>query len=605
MPTISTLAVRLVLQSSGFGFASSGIAAGLTKIAGTSDVANQKLTETASRAAHAGWAFDKASKSARNYYRAIGQGAIGGVSLVRAITAGAKREQADADRARKSGGEAPATLIESWRKLGQVVNDAFAAFGSAFNKAAGLTDFIQRFAGTIQKLTPLLQLTGYLAGGVAGFFLRVADAVIPVIVAIEAFTGVLRLLLPLLTAWAVNRIIFWITGFNTRIILTTVLTWAWTAATTAAAAAMAVLRAISGPVWILIGVLVTAAVAALYAFWNVLKMIVAPFQWLWSSLTGTKVKIDTAQVADAADEFETARENAQRLQEQLSQQVRQFGWSEQKKQLADYIAELKKNGDITADEREARIADFQQQQQTLEVLKKMSAEAKRRQEAAKTLADMQAEIDQMGMSEAEKRLDDLRRSGTMNEQELNQARQLLYIQERKAKWMDEQKRKAEEAADLQRKAAEAAEQAAEKAAKAEADRLEKTRRWKEELARQGQALKDSVATPLEEYRKRMAEIGRLLALGAANPVDAMRAADAAGQTLEDALGGVASAVAESPKALLKGTAEAALAENRAKNPIERLTDVQKKQLEEARKAKAALDTINATLKAGKDFIANF
>lgn len=63
--------------------------------------------------------------------------------------------------------------------------------------------------------------------------------------------------------------------------------------------------------------------------------------------------------------------------------------------------------------------------------------------------------------------------------------------------------------------------------------------------------------------------------------------------------------ADAPKALLKGTAEAALAESQRKNPVEQLTDLQKKQLAEIQKQRALAERQVALLEKEKEQVAQF
>jgi hypothetical protein len=63
--------------------------------------------------------------------------------------------------------------------------------------------------------------------------------------------------------------------------------------------------------------------------------------------------------------------------------------------------------------------------------------------------------------------------------------------------------------------------------------------------------------------------------------------------------------AASPKALLKGSAEAALAEDRRKSPVDQLPDLLKKQLEEAKKQKALAEKQLAVMEKEQQRIAQF
>lgn len=596
MSTISTLAVKVSMNAMGFNLGASQMAGALANIAGQSGMANKSLKETAMSAAEAGSMFEKATRNAKNYWRAASGGAIGGISLARAIKAGAVQEKQENARMRASG-DGTKNIVgvsDAWAKLAKTVDKAFAAFGYAFNKSSGLSNFLMKVAGTMEKFLPLLELAGQMFGYVVGMILKMSEVLIPVIAAIHVLIPAFALLGKLILAMAVNALIKWLIGFNTWTIISTIATYAYAVALGVASAAMALLRAISGPVWLIIGAAVMIAVGAIWVFWHAIKLVLWPFIEAWKWLTGTPATIDTSSIQGSAEDFTAARDAAQGLADTLQNDVWRYGWSEQKKQLTDYVNELNKVGDMANDERQARIESFKANQQTLQVLEQQTAAFAKYKKDREDVEAIEKRVAQHGMSEREKTLDNMRRAGAGDDL-IGRANQALYIEERKNALAEKEKQLAEDAAKAQK---EAADQAAEAAKK----RLEDAKQWRQSIIDQGKAMKESVMTPLEKYQAKLAEITKLLALGAINPVTAMRAADLAAKEMKDGFDASVKEVA-SPQALLKGTAEAALAENRAKSPIDKLTDIQRQQLAKMGEQKAAFDTLAEFIKRGQAIIA--
>jgi len=101
-----------------------------------------------------------------------------------------------------------------------------------------------------------------------------------------------------------------------------------------------------------------------------------------------------------------------------------------------------------------------------------------------------------------------------------------------------------------------------------------------------------------EPQKRQKELAEQIAEGR----KVMQGLEQQARAIEGARG---SGLAANPQAMLKGTAQAALAESARKNPVEQLTDIQKKSLEELKKQKLLQERQLAFLEKEQERVAQF
>lgn len=644
MSTISNLFVNVTMRAAGFGAASRVMSNQMLHVAGSSNIAKQSLRETAGEAAGAAAMFDRATRSARGYLRVASGGAIGGITLARAIKAGAQQEAADNAQRRAAGNtDSLIGVSEAWRKLAESVNDAFGAFGRAFNESAGVKDLVLMAAGAVQKLIPLLSLAGRAAGAVAGWFSRLGVAIVPVIVVVKLLgfaIGALGTVITYVAMAGLTRFLLAQTELGrailaviARISLKTAAMWLLTTATTAAASAAALLKAVSWPVWMAITAAVAVAAAAIWLFWKAIQAILSPFQRLWAWLT-TPAKADNA-IAVTAEQLDEARKSVQQLKDQMQGSIDTFGMTESQKQLYEFQKALKK---LPPEEHALEIAAFKAQQAQLRGIQQVSAAIDRQiakmgswiskqKELAGSLYELAKAAKQAGMSENEKQLDNLAEKGA-GPAMLAVANHFLMLADQRTKAAEQAKKAEEQLADIRREAEQSDMTEMEKrianykllgasekqlaefrqhAAKLEADKrateaAEAAKKWRSDMAQRAEAIRKGMETPLDKHRNQLLEITKALASGNLNPVDAMKAADAAQKSFAESMGDSMAKVA-SPQALLKGSAEAALAQNLAKNPAERQTELQKQQVAEAKQLNANFTVLADAIKRGQSILA--
>jgi hypothetical protein len=305
------------------------------------------------------------------------------------------------------------------------------------------------------------------------------------------------------------------------------------------------------------------------------------------------------------------------MRDALDKRIAQSGMSEQQKQIDDYSKSLDAlRAKIGADQPNEMVAEFAKD---LAKLNAQEAALKRQADLAKSLRDIDNDWYARNLTDIEKKILALRKLGATTEQVALAAQQLAEI-EKQQKADDERKELADSILEIEKQAAAAGLSDTEKrvqaaralhateqeiarirAAGAKIEANERDKKAAEARAkavddrkREADAIKKSAEGPLETFKRKMADIQRLSAFKSANftSADAAAAAAAAEKELRESFKTKGGDI-DSPKALLKGTAEAALAEDRAKNPVEKLTDIQRQALAEAKRARAALEAMNA------------
>ena len=389
--------------------------------------------------------------------------------------------------------------------------------------------------------------------------------------------------------------------------------WAYNAAVTAGIPVTTAFLLVSGG--LVLGL--SAIAAAAYGLYQI-----------WKYFTGAPVRID---VADADERLKTTKEKLEEI-DALLQRARtradHVGLTKQQieqQELKDLLFSQSAAGE-TMPIGPAETAEFQTR---LQAEQQREASKQRQVDLENKLKAISEEAATAAQSANQKRLDELAELGATAEQLAAAAGQLQAIDQATDRMRDREQL-IRSIADVEREASVAGLSAMEKrlelarqlgateaeiarirAAQAridqasDQDKLAKSREQQRQRIRdQAERLRESVLTPMEQFEKKMADIERLRKVGAIDDKTANRAAAEAEKALRESFAGQGLGEQTSPQALLKGTAEAALAENRIKNPIERLTDIQRKQLKEATDARIALQEINRQA-ALRDIIVQF
>lgn len=626
MATISTMAIRVITQHAeaigglvALGTAVTGLATEVVR-------ANGAVQATAAAQEAAARAYSATTGEVTKF-----AGKLLGVATVAAATSKAIRMSATDE------------MRSSYERLSTAVEAAFKAFGDGFDRAAGLHQIMDALTAVVRASIGALNVLGTVLGTVVGWVaacaplaiaLAIAFKIVATAAVILAHVIITRLVVAFVTELLLGQ------ALKPTMLALTVAKYALalacgvlTAAVSVLSTALGILMAVGFPVWvaiaIIVGVVLIAITAVVAIVWG---LIYAWRQWVSEDDKNKKIEeLDKLQ-----SKMRELSQSAGATVDEVQKKIDQFGMSDMEKSIDDFI---RKNAELRQLEGETAFAEsVAVYQQALEKLEAMEASAKRQKEleeeglkrnkeryeagekAAKMRLDLDTKLAQVGMTEQQKELaafaalidkwgmlDAAQRAAAIAdfkaqqdkvsaaEKELEIKKMIADLQQEAAQaGMTEAQKKI---ADLQAAGATAEQIAAAQKALAQKEAADE----KSRLMERGKQLKDSLATPAEEYKKKMNEIGRLLAQKAIDPITAMRAADAAGKALEDAsMAAGAGRNIASPAALLKGSAEAALAEDRQKTPFEKMTDLQRKQLAENVKLnKTAKDMLAEQIKGGK------
>lgn len=604
MATITTLAIKVALNVAGYAAGAKLVAAGAEQMAGSVRASNATMNESAG-------VYDKLNASAGGYLKTIL-----GVAGAGAMVAHAVKAAAAADPTKE--------LSTGYERLTSAVTKAYETFGTAFARSADLNKTMDLLRGAVQSVTSVLSVLGSIAGAVFGWFVNTPPVFLAAAVALKA----VAIAAVFLANVMITRLIL---GMATYLLLGTAMSpmtlgmaaakLAWAAAMFVASgaagiltAAMGLLMAVGLPVWAAIAVVVLALAAAIGVVVGITYLLIQA----WKAFTGPDKTADRIANMEAfAKATDDARKAVVGMQDALDKQIRQHGMSAQAKELDDFIEKLNNWQNIAAangqDIHEAMLvwlADFQASQA---IAAKQAADDEKRKARLERMKSLQNELNSIaaenfnaGTSDLDKRLAKLQQMGASSSQ-LDWARQSLEMADAQNRAAENRRSIEQEITNLQKEAAQAGMTDAEKrldnlkrigataaeiAAAQSAMATITAAQEKKRLADQGKAMKDATLTPLEQYQKKIGEIENLLKTGTIDPITAMRAADAAQKSLDSALP-AGSRESSSPKALLRGSADAELAENRAKNPIEQLTAIQKQHLDEAKRARVNLDALAA------------
>lgn len=595
---------------------------------------NDAVKHTSTVASAASDAIDEATSSIKGYVAA----AVGAASVT-AMLANSVREyaaaQTEADTVAANGVDSlgraneVTTLAESWGELTAAVSRANTIIGGAFAATANLGGALNMVKNVVVNLTGILATLAGWMGSLFNFFANGPPVFLAFAVAVKAVAVALGILAQIIITRA-------IVGMITYMVLGTAMTpmqLAWAAASYVAAtattvlsgavwllnAALAVLAAIGAPIWVVIAAAIAAVVvvaAALYALYQLLAA---------SDPAADK----EAQMKAMGEKTREATKSVHELSDALEKKIRQFNMTDKEKELEDYNDKLQETrnlwGDAVANELLDQQSKLIDQLDALEAAKKAQEAAdEQRKDRNKALMDIDNEWYSRNLTDIEKKVLALRKVGANIEQIKIATEQLQQIEAQK-KSDEDKKSIAQSIAEIEKEAAEFGMSALEKriaAAQAigsqEADILRIKKAGQEieareagkkkadevakrvtEHAKEAAKLKETVEGPLGAYKKKLEDIKRLREVGAISGDIAMRAEAAAQKDLMDATKSSGGSL-ESPKALLKGSAEAELATNRAGTPIEKLTALQKQQLSEAEKARRQLEEINKKTQEAQD-----
>ena len=631
MPTISTLAVKLILDTTAFATNTVRTAGGINRLHATIEDTDHGLRRLANASDLVTGKFDRATASARGYLRTLAGIGGGTLTLVKSIKAFSEAQLRERQVARAAGNHADVLIIaDAWAELRETVDEAYTTFGRAFAESGNLMRTLEMLTSIVQRLEPVI----FVFGSALGFTWNVLANYPPVVLMVAIAAGALKAVLLLLVRVIIGRLLI---GFVTWAILgrrLTLLQLIWLGVTKAKTVAMV---AYAAAIWAY-NAAVTAGIPVTTAFLLVsgglvlgLSAIAAAaygMYQIWKYFTGAPVRID---VADADERLKTTKEKLEEI-DALLQRARtradHVGLTKQQieqQELKDLLFSQSAAGE-TMPIGPAETAEFQTR---LQAEQQREASKQRQVDLENKLKAIAEEASTAAQSANQKRLDELAELGATAEQLAAAAGQLQAIDQATDRMRDREQL-IRSIADVEREASVAGLSAMEKrlelarqlgateaeiarirAAQAridqasDQDKLAKSREQQRQRIRdQAERLRESVLTPMEQFEKKMADIERLRKVGAIDDKTANRAAAEAEKALRESFAGQGLGEQTSPQALLKGTAEAALAENRIKNPIERLTDIQRKQLKEATDARIALQEINRQA-ALRDIIVQF
>lgn len=649
MPTISTLAVKVLLDTANFTKNAAATISTTRQVVNALTPADNALKTTASIVDKATVSFQRINGAAAGYLRTmLGIGA-GGATVARAIRAFSDQQQFE----RKIGAIGPDViiLVDAWDRLTSAVNKAFVAFGRGLNETGNLTQTLTMLISAVENLAGAMLFAGRIAGYVWNFlfnfpptFLFLAGAIKVATIALTIYAHIL------ITRAVVGTLTYILLGqrmsviqllIASRFYIMTAATYAWTFALAGARLAMSALIAIGTPAWVALSIVIGAVVGVTLAL-----------VYAWNRLVGSNVQLSPRPMQELGDAAADAASEVSRMNDELLSAIRNLRFGQAQRELMDFENSIRNVGDfvmvMAASFSELSFATQQlgisdpmedlvgvaQILRELEIgrfktLQDQRTELQKQADVAKTLSDLSKEYRQAGMTDTQKRLDDLAAQGASASQ-LEDAAQTLAALEKINQTQADRVELARTIADIENEASlaglsdmekrlelarrlgateeEIARIRAAQAAIDDASRMEEERRKQEQyfkdLESRGKSLTESLRTPFEELQAKLQDVERLRLVGAISDQTARRATEAANAEFRQSLGR-SSFEAASPQALLKGSAEASLAANRATNPIENLTKIQREQLAEAKKMTNRLDGVLTELQDADVSVVNF
>lgn len=456
--------------------------------------------------------------------------------------------------------------------LRSTIQAVFREFGAAFVEASGLKDGVRALTGAANAFQPIARAAGTVVGWLASGFVKLAQVVLPIISYFKIFGVILFTTFKALNVFAmftITRMVLGFFGIRLGAILSSAGILLLRGAYFAAARAAVIFHAISGPRgWLILIGSAAAAAAAVYGLKRAFTSAYDEFaKFIEESF---RIEETPALVAEATEQYEklaaqidTAVEAIERMNEAMDPVLKAIddahfdietaGMTEAQKELERMRERLRQvnlelgvtqDGGLTRAQ-EQNLAQLKAMQDQLTILRQQ-------QKIREDMAASQKAADQAGMTAAEKMLDDLIRLGATQQQI------------------------AESLPDLQKmhQAELAKEQAKERERELKA------------IKQRADQMRQNVATPLDQYKKQLADIQQLRSLGAIDNRTALMNLQKANKEFLGAIQQQSQKAIESPTALMAGSAEAELAQNRLQTPFERMTEMQRQQLAEARRANA-------------------
>lgn len=599
----------------------------VASLAGTLYPLDEALTATNNAAEKTVTGLQKLNTAFTGYFMA----AVGAASATAILVKSLQAYEAAQDEAnnvgmqgRDSMGRANEieTIADAWDRFTTALDKVIVKVGETIARSSGLTAAINTMTAIVQNTAFVFNGIATVLGTVLGWMqslgpvtvaLAVAAKLVAVAIGVALHVAITRAIVGLITYLALGTAMTPMQlAWAAASMVSTVATSALTVAVWMLNAALGVLMSIGLPFWAamaaLLAVVVVAALA-LYAAWSYFS-------------SPDELEQKNAELEKMGEKIKEVMGPAHDAMESLNKKIEQFGMSDMAKEAADFKEKLEGirdiYGDTVADE---LLAEYEQRLAKLDALEKKEKAVKEEKEkqanVTKALRDIDNEWYARNLTDIEKKVLALRKVGANLEQIKIATEQLQEIEAQK-KADDNKKKLAESIADIEKQAAEygmtetekriaaakalgaqeadilrikkaGAEIEAREAGKKKADEVAKR---VEQHTKEAQKMKELVEGPLGAYKKRMAEITELRKVGQISSDVANKAEALAAKELKEGLAKEGKVTAESPKALLKGSAEAELANDRAKAPIEKLTDIQKQALAEAKRMKQALDDIN-------------
>lgn len=437
------------------------------------------------------------------------------------------------------------TLLGLWSTLKDSVGILFRVFGQSFVAASQLSEAVTSVTGTVNNFQGVAVVAGHALGTLVRWVTKLIKPVTLLVAGWKVFAATVGLAASALKILMFVKITNWIlqfAGLPSVVGLFVKAISTIPAAFRAASKAVVFFMALSGPKqWAMIAAGITAAALATIALNKAYDMA-------------------SGKLSDLNAESDRLTAEAEQIKKELAQ--------------------LQLNQQLAADIESASQAasDF-------------AKEYRKAYDASEQLAGkLRDEVDTFGLSDSEKKVREYIESIYAINEAMGMAnpRQLLgedgqaddvdrfRAQLKQLEAMEAKKKLAEEIAGLEKKAAQvnmtdAQKQLATLRELAEAAGLRGTR-LEVAMGRARSAMEDVAEAARQKKQLDDAIEAKKRAIGSPQGPKSLY------DQLMDIENNVSKGFAESPKALLKGSTDAALAENRMKNPIEKLTDLQKQQI---------------------------
>ncbi len=623
MATISNLAVKIALNAAPLIAGAKAVANTMSDTSSAILPFNDSLAVTSKMADGVSDSIDEATSSIKGYVAA----AVGAASVT-AMMANAVREfavaQDEATNAFTLGEDAigrlnpPETLMLAWDRLGAAVNNANVIVGGTFASWAHLDDALKTLTNIVNNVGFWFSYLAAAAGAAFNFiangppiFMALAGALKIVAVALTIFVQLLftRMLVGMVTYILLGKSYTVVTlAIAAAKFIAANATAIFTAAVWACNAALGVLAMLGAPIWLAIGIVIA----------GVLLVAIALYQ-IWQALAGADPAADkAARMEELRTMTQEATKGIDQMRDALDKAIRQDGMSDKEKELEAFAEELTHVRDLYGEVVAAELlAEHSANLDKRAAQKAHTEELKNQKKVTEALAEVDNAWYDRNLSDIEKKVLALRKLGANTEQLAVATKQLQDIEDKK-KGDEERKTLAESIRDIEKEAAEAGLTATEKrvlaakalhaeesdiarirAAGAKIEANEQHKKKVDELAKavdarqkEAKAINEAAEGPLDKFKRKMADIERLRKAGTLTSAQAAKAASAVEKDLKEDFKKDGKDF-DSPKALLKGTAEAALAEDRFKNPVDKLTDIQRQALAEAKRMRAGIDALNS------------